>query len=78
MVPPVNDEVSASTWTATLRGFNGHPNTHPNRQMRRLKFPLSVCVCVCAIVLHTSVRDNVNTSPLCECDSVKRGRVRLR
>ena len=74
MVPPVNDEVSASTWTATLRGFNEHPNTPPGRQWRRLTSPSSVCVCVCAIVLYTSVRSSANTSPLCARGSVKRER----
>jgi len=37
MVPPVNDEVSASTWTATLRGFNEHPNTPPSRECGSVK-----------------------------------------
>ena len=76
-MPPVNDEVSASTWTATLRGFNEHPNTPPSRQRRRLTFPSCVCVCACAIVFYTSVCGSANTSPLCACGSVKRERERF-
>ena len=70
-MPPVNDEGSASTWTATPRGFNEHPDTPPSRQRRRLMSPSSVCVCVCAIVFYTSVRGSANTSPLCACGGDK-------
>ena len=70
-MPPVNEEGSASTWTATPRGFNEHPDTPPSRQRRRLMSPSSVCVCVCVIVFYTSVRGSANTSPVCACGGDK-------
>ena len=45
-MPPVNDEVSASTWTATLRGFNSTQTRLRVAKGEGSRF-LLVCVCVC-------------------------------